>query len=69
MRKTQSSIIGDVKLSDLTKFIEIQCRYLEEVKIEKSFSQPSHNHKHRYSNLDVINSRMYYNLTNFLRFV
>lgn len=33
--KAQFAITGDVKLSDLTKFLEAECRYLKRVKAEK----------------------------------
>lgn len=39
--KTQSVITGDIKLSNLTNFLETQCIYLERMMIEKFLPQPS----------------------------
>lgn len=39
--RTQSTIIKDVKLLDLTKFLETHCRYLERMTMKKLFPQPS----------------------------
>lgn len=39
--RTQSMIIKDVKLLDLTKFLETHCRYLKRMTVKKLFPQSS----------------------------